>query len=132
MGTRFIATKECVHAHNEYKNALVQAQESDTIIIKKSLGAPGRVLRSDFALEIIEHEHQGAAYEDLKDMISGKTNCRYIYEGYEKEGFGWAGQVVGLINNVPTVQELFDEMVLTAENKLSRIGNMIGERTRSY
>lgn len=131
MGTRFIATKECVHAHNEYKDALVQAQETDTVIIKKSLGAPGRVLQSDYALDIIEHEHQGATYEDLKDMISGKTNCRYIYDGHEEEGFGWAGQVIGLINNVPTMQELFDEMILTAENGLSRIGNIVGEQVRS-
>ena len=125
MGTRFIATQECVHAHYDYKNALLQAQETDTVIIKKSLGAPGRVLQSDFALEIIDREHQGATYEDLKDMISGKTNCRYIYDGHEEEGFGWAGQVIGLINNVPTVQELFAEMILTAENSLSRIRNII-------
>ncbi|MBR3119163.1 MAG: nitronate monooxygenase [Oceanobacillus sp.] len=125
MGTRFIATQECVHAHYDYKNALLQAQETDTVIIKKSLGAPGRVLQSDFALEIIDREHQGATYEDLKDMISGKTNCRYIYDGHEEEGFGWAGQVIGLINNVPTVQELFAEMILTAENSLTRIRNII-------
>ncbi|WP_340002724.1 nitronate monooxygenase [Oceanobacillus sp. FSL K6-0127] len=125
MGTRFIATQECVHAHYDYKNALLQAQETDTVIIKKSLGAPGRVLQSDFALEIIDREHQGATYEDLKDMISGKTNCRYIYVGHEEEGFGWAGQVIGLINNVPTVQELFAEIILTAENSLSRIRNII-------
>ncbi|MDO6450874.1 nitronate monooxygenase [Oceanobacillus profundus] len=125
MGTRFIATQECVHAHYDYKNALLQAQETDTVIIKKSLGAPGRVLQSDFALEIIDREHQGATYEDLKDMISGKTNCRYIYDGHEEEGFGWAGQVIGLINNVPTVQELFAEIILTAENSLSRIRNII-------
>ena len=127
MGTRFIATQECVHAHYDYKNALLQAQETDTVIIKKSLGAPGRVLQSDFALEIIDREHQGATYEDLKDMISGKTNCRYIYDGHEEEGFGWAGQVIGLINNVPTVQELFAEMILTAENSLTRIRNIIRE-----
>lgn len=125
MGTRFIATQECVHAHYDYKNALLQAQETDTVIIKKTLGAPGRVLQSDFALEIIDREHQGATYEDLKDMISGKTNCRYIYDGHEEEGFGWAGQVIGLINNVPTVQELFAEMILTAENSLTRIRNII-------
>ena len=125
MGTRFIATQECVHAQYDYKNALLQAQETDTVIIKKSLGAPGRVLQSDFALEIIDREHQGATYEDLKDMISGKTNCRYIYDGHEEEGFGWAGQVIGLINNVPTVQELFAEMILTAENSLTRIRNII-------
>ena len=74
MGTRFIATQECVHANEKYKQAIVNAKETDTVIIKRTLGAPGRVLKNDFALDIIEREQEGATYEDLKDMISGKAN----------------------------------------------------------
>ena len=129
MGTRFIATQECIHANEKYKQAIVSAKETDTVVIKRTLGAPGRVLRNDFALDIIEREQKGATYEDLKDVISGKANLKYIYDGKEVEGFGWAGQVIGLINTIPTVQELLDEMVLTAEKGLGRIGNIIGERT---
>jgi NAD(P)H-dependent flavin oxidoreductase YrpB (nitropropane dioxygenase family) len=129
MGTRFIATKECVHANEKYKQAIVNAKESDTVIIKRTIGSPGRVLKSEFTLDIIEREKEGATYEDLQEIISGNANCRYIYDGNEDEGFGWAGQVIGLINNIPTVQELFDEMILTAEKGLSRINNIIGEQT---
>ena len=121
--------QECVHANEKYKQAIVHAKETDTVIIKRTLGSPGRVLKTEFTLDIIERETEGATYEDLKDMISGKSNCRYIYDGNEEEGFGWAGQVIGLINNIPTVQELFDEMILTAEKGLSRIDNMISERS---
>jgi enoyl-[acyl-carrier protein] reductase II len=129
MGTRFIATQECVHAHETYKEALLQATETDTVIIKKTLGTPGRVLKTDYALDIIKREDQGATYEDLKVMISGASNCRYIYEGNAEEGIGWAGQVIGLINHIPTVQELFDEMIQTAEKGLSRINHIISERS---
>ena len=129
MGTRFIATQECIHANDKYKQAIVSAKETDTVVIKRTLGAPGRVLKNDFALNIIEREQEGAVYEDLKDVISGKANLKYIYNGNEIEGFGWAGQVIGLINTIPTVQELFDEMILTAEKGLSNIGIIIGERT---
>ena len=125
MGTRFIATQECVHASEKYKQAIKEAKETDTVVIKRTLGAPGRVLKNDFALNIIEQEKEGATYEDLKEMLSGKTNLNYIYEGNEQAGFGWAGQVVGLINDIPTVQELFDEMLLTAEKGLARINQMI-------
>ncbi|GAA3329236.1 hypothetical protein GCM10020331_076470 [Ectobacillus funiculus] len=45
MGTRFIATKECIHANEVYKQAIVNAKETDTVIIKRTLGAPGRVLK---------------------------------------------------------------------------------------
>ncbi|MGM7722848.1 NAD(P)H-dependent flavin oxidoreductase [Metabacillus sp. Hm71] len=129
MGTRFIATRECIHANEKYKQAIVSAKETDTVVIKRTLGAPGRVLKNDFALNIIEREQEGATYEDLKDVISGKANLKYIYDGNEVEGFGWAGQVIGLINNIPTVQELFDEMIQTAEKGLNRIGKIIGERS---
>jgi enoyl-[acyl-carrier protein] reductase II len=129
MGTRFIATQECIHANEKYKQAILNAKETDTLVIKRTLGTPGRVLKNDFANNIIEREQLGATYEDLKDVISGKANLKYIYDGNEVEGFGWAGQVVGLINNIPTVQELFDEMILTAEKGLDRIGKIIGERT---
>ncbi|MEH7177861.1 NAD(P)H-dependent flavin oxidoreductase [Neobacillus vireti] len=124
MGTRFIATQECIHANEKYKQAILHAKETDTVIIKKTIGSPGRVLKNDFALSIIEREQGGATYEDLKEVISGEANCRYIYDGNESEGFGWAGQVIGLINNIPTVQELFDEIILTAEKGLSHIGNL--------
>ena len=124
MGTRFIATKECVHANDKYKEAILEAKETDTVIIKRTLGAPGRVLKNDYSLDIIEREQNGETYEDLKDIISGKANCRYIYDGNEEEGFAWAGQVVGLIKNVPTVQELFDEMMSTAEKGLKRMNHL--------
>ncbi|PEA36902.1 NAD(P)H-dependent flavin oxidoreductase [Priestia megaterium] len=124
MGTRFIATQECVHANNVYKKALVNAKETDTVIIKKTLGTPGRVLRSEYTRDIIEREQHGATYEDLKNVVSGEANCRYIYDGNEQEGFGWAGQVAGLIKDIPTVQELFDEMVSTAEQGKQRLVNI--------
>ncbi|MEH6856283.1 NAD(P)H-dependent flavin oxidoreductase [Priestia megaterium] len=125
MGTRFIATQECVHANSVYKEALVNGKETDTVIIKKTLGHPGRVLESKYTNDIIEREHKGATYEDLKDIVSGKANCKYIYNGNDREGFGWAGQVIGLINNVPTVQELFDEMISTAEQGKERLINIL-------
>jgi NADH:quinone reductase (non-electrogenic) len=124
MGTRFIATKECVHANEKYKQEILRAKETDTVVIKRTLGSPGRVLKNGYALDILEREQKGATYEDLKEMINGSANTRYIYEGNEEQGFGWAGQIIGLINHIPTVQELFDEMIFTAETGLNRLGNI--------
>ena len=89
---------------------------------------PGRVLKISVALDIIERESERATYEDLKDMISGQSNCRSIYDGKFEEGIAWGGQVMGLINDIPTVQELIDKMIHSVEKGLSRIENFIGER----
>jgi enoyl-[acyl-carrier protein] reductase II len=126
MGTRFIATKECVHAGEAYKRAILQGKETDTVIIKKSLRSPGRVLRSDYTEGIIAREKEGATYEDLREQISGKANCEYIHNGNEKEGFGWAGQVIGLVNEIPTVKELIDEIITGAEKGRKRLDQIFG------
>lgn len=66
----------------------------------------------------------GDRYEELQDVISGKANCRYIYENNEKEGFGWAGQVIGLISTIPTVQELFNQMIEEYETARHRVNQI--------
>lgn len=115
MGTRFIATKECVHASDVYKNALIASSEQDTVIIKKSIGSPARTLRNGWTDKILEIEAEHPSYEAIKNYVSGEANKKYIYEGKQEEGFGWAGQVTGLIKDVPSVQELIERMVMQAE-----------------
>nr|WP_106783963.1 nitronate monooxygenase family protein [Lysinibacillus timonensis] len=116
MGTRFIATKECVHASPAYIEALLNSSESDTTIIKKSLGTPGRVLKTQFTNEILDIEKVSPTYVALKHYISGEANKKFIYEGDETQGYGWAGQITGMINDVPTVEQLIHRMVVQAED----------------
>lgn len=116
MGTRFIATKECVHANEAYKQALVNSSENDTVIIKRSIGAPARALANSWTEKILALENENVGYEGLKDYISGTSNKRYIYEGKMDEGFAWAGQVAGLIKDIPSVEELINRMVLEAKD----------------
>ncbi|MRG85549.1 NAD(P)H-dependent flavin oxidoreductase [Salinibacillus xinjiangensis] len=120
MGTRFIATKECIHAHETYKKALVEADEKSTVVIKRTLGAPARALKNSWTDEILELEKDQPGYEKLKSYISGTANKRYIYDGETDEGFGWAGQVAARIQDVPSVQELFDRMIEEAKSISSR------------
>lgn len=114
MGTRFIATKECVHASDAYKKALVNSTESETVVIKRSIGAPARTLHNSWTDRILEIERDNPSYEALREYISGEANKKFIYDGNIEEGFGWAGQVTGLIKDVPSVRELMDRMVQEA------------------
>lgn len=125
MGTRFIATKECVHASEPYKKAILDADQRSTVMIKESIGAPARVLRNEWTDKILELESQQAGYEGLKDYISGKANKRFIHDGVEEEGFGWAGQVSWRIDDIPTVEELFNRIVEEAADIGERFGQVI-------
>lgn len=115
MGTRFIATKECVHAHASYKQAILDATEDSTTVIKRSIGAPARALKGNWTDEILSIEKRNEGYESIKDYISGEANKRFIYDGEFDNGFGWAGQGAARIHDIPTVDELFKQMIAEAE-----------------
>lgn len=117
MGTRFVATQECI-AHDNYKEALVAAKESDTTIIERSLGRPGRALAGEAAERVLALEREDAPREEMLAAISGRVNRLGALEGRLEEGWVWSGQVAGLIHDVPTVQELLDRMVREAEEHI--------------
>lgn len=117
MGTRFVATQEC-RAHARYKQALVEADETSTTLIERSLGTPGRVLAGPAADRVLALEQGEADREALIAAISGAVNQRGALEGELEEGWVWAGQVAGLIHDVPTVKDLLDRMVREAEQRL--------------
>jgi len=77
MGTRFVATAEA-RAHPAYKQALVAAAPEQTMLIKRSIGQPGRVLRSRHTEAIVAAEAAGA---DLLPLIAGERNARGVEAG---------------------------------------------------
>ena len=116
MGTRFIATEECVHASDAYKHALVNGTEQDTVVIKRSIGAPARAIANKWTETILRLEAEQAGYEGLKEYISGNTNKKFIHDGKMDEGYAWAGQVMGLIKDVPSCGELIGKIIADAEH----------------
>jgi len=125
MGTRFIATKECVHAHEIYKQAILQADDQATIVIKRSIGAPARALKNEWTDKILTIENANGDYESLKDYISGEANKRYIHDGQPAKGFGWAGQGVARIDDIPSVTQLFDAMLNEARTTYNRLQQIL-------
>lgn len=122
MGTRFVATAECI-AHQNYKQALVDAKETDTTIIERSLGTPGRTLKNPAADRIIDLERNGERDEVIAS-IRGTVNQIGAINGDLENGWVWSGQVAGLIHDVPTVKELLNRMVADAAERLSSAASM--------
>jgi enoyl-[acyl-carrier protein] reductase II len=124
MGTRFVVTKECPAAQ-EYKEALVRASETDTIVIERRLGRPGRVLRTPYTEAIMAKEAAASSVDELVPLISGEANYRAAVQGDLDNGFVWAGQVVGLVNDIPTVRELMDRIMAEAEAIISQLNALL-------
>ncbi len=124
MGTRFVAVRECV-AHEAYKKLLIDAKETDTVTMERSIGRPARVLKTAGADRVLEAEAKGASLEDLLPLISGRVNAKAAIDGDMAEGFVYAGQGTGLITDVPSVSELFERILTGATATGRRLNGLV-------
>ena len=117
MGTRFVATKEAP-VHENIKKKLVEAKETDTILVERSLKNTLRALKNKHALKIKEMEENGATLEELAPLLSGLRGLKALQTGELDDALFACGQVVGLINDIPTVKEVIDSIISGAEKIL--------------
>ena len=116
MGTRFIATKEAP-VHENVKQAIVNASELDTRLVMRSLRNTERVLTNDAVERLIEKEKllgDKIKFEDIIDEVAG-VYPRIMMEGDMDAGAWSCGMVAGLINDIPTCQELIDRIMAEAD-----------------
>ncbi len=110
LGTRFVATQEAP-AHINVKNWLVEATETDTMFVMRSLRNTERVLRNEVAEKVVELESHGAGIAELAPLVTGKNGLRMLKDGEIDVGLMPAGQSVGLVHDIPTVRELMDTIM---------------------
>lgn len=120
MGTRFIATKEAPF-HENYKNAILQATDTTTEIIGRSIGKTRRVIANEYAHKIKLAEEQGLTVEQFDQLTTEKQHVKGAIDGDFSEGFINGGQVAGLIDSIPTVKQLMEDMISTAQKQFQHI-----------
>ncbi len=113
MGTRFVATQEAP-AHDNVKQWIVDASETDTMYVMRSLRNTERVLRNEISEKVVELESQGAGIQQLAPLVTGQNGLRVLKDGETDVGLMAAGQSVGLVHDVPTVQALIDTIISEA------------------
>ncbi len=120
MGTRFIATKEAP-VHDNVKAALVAASELDTRLIMRPLRNTERVLNNEAVERLLEKERTLGAelkFEDIIGEVAG-VYPKVMTEGDMDAGAWSCGMVAGLINDIPSVQDLMDRIMVQAESLIS-------------
>ncbi|MBC7073781.1 nitronate monooxygenase [Candidatus Parcubacteria bacterium] len=71
MGTRFLASKECI-VHENYKKKILEATADDIIVVLRFTGHPIRVIKNKWAQDMLKLEERGAFPEEIKaEMIAG-------------------------------------------------------------
>ncbi|WP_427306011.1 NAD(P)H-dependent flavin oxidoreductase [Cupriavidus sp. H39] len=121
MGTRFLATKESP-VHDDLKQALVSAKETDTQLVLRTLNNSSRALRSSVTQAVVDIERRpgGCQFEDLRHLVTGQRGKAALESGDIDDAVIAAGQCVGLIDDVPSCQELIDRMVRDCRDAFAR------------
>jgi len=124
MGTRFIATKEAP-VHENVKQAIVNAGETDTRLVMRPLRNTERVLNNAAARKLLEKEASlgsNLKFEDIIEEVVG-VYPRIMQQGDMESGVWSCGMVAGLIHDIPSCKELLDQIMAEArqiiENRLT-------------
>ena len=116
MGTRFCATVEAP-IHPRVKQLLVDNDERATHVIFRSLHNTARVGRNSVSDQVVEIlKRPDARFEDVAHLVRGSQGRLVLETGDIDAGLVWAGQVQGLIHDVPTVAELIARIVREARD----------------
>lgn len=122
MGTRFALTQES-SASDGFKELCIGLQEGETMLSLKKVG-PTRLIKNEFFRRVEEAENRGASAEELKEILGFGRSRKGIFEGDLIEGELEIGQVSYMIKAIPTVQDVFDELLLEYREQLSRLAEM--------
>ena len=114
MGTRFCATVEAP-IHPNFKQAMVDADERATDIIFRTYRNSARVARNAVSQEVVRLEREGRPFEEVAHLVKGVRGREGLESGETDYGIWSAGQVQGLIEDVPTVKVLVDRIIDEAE-----------------
>lgn len=127
MGTRFCATREAP-LHADIKQALLRASERNTKLIFRTLRNTARVLQNAISEAVIAREQApaGATFQDLRELVAGARGRATLESGRVDDGLVWAGQSVGLVDDVPTCEELISRMVLECRESITRCRAVVG------
>ena len=111
MGTRFCATVEAP-IHERVKQLMIDNDERGTNLIFRSLKNTARVARNSVSDKVVEIlKRPDARFEDVASLVRGAHGKVALDTGDVDAGLIWAGQVQGLIHDIPTVAELIARIV---------------------
>lgn len=125
MGSRFMCTVEsCIHQN--VKEAIVAGTELDTELIFRPLRNTARVASNAVSREVVDILNKGGQFPDVQDLVSGVRGKKVFDDGDLDAGIWSVGTAMGLINDIPTVEELISRIVAEAEDLITgRLGDMV-------
>ena len=126
MGTRFIATNES-YAHDNYKQKLIEIDNTGTVITLGHSGKTCRLIKNDFTDYWDAHPEEVQPFPSQLRMVGEKASVAGRENGDMTNGSCPAGQSAGLIHDVKPASELVRDIVSDAHGIISNLAKLTGE-----
>ncbi|OJJ99758.1 NAD(P)H-dependent flavin oxidoreductase [Aspergillus brunneoviolaceus CBS 621.78] len=125
MGTRFMCTVEAP-IHKNVKEAIVKADETDTALVMRRWTNTTRLFGNKVSKEAlkVERESKTGEFSEIAPFVSGKRGREVFLTGDVDFGVWTAGQVIGMIHDIPTCAELLERIEKEAVQALDRVRSL--------
>ena len=119
VGTCLLVSRECP-IHDNYKQALLRARDSDTTVTGRSIGAPVRILKNKMSRQYLALEKQGASLEELEHYTLGSLR-RAVFDGDIDNGSLMAGQVAGQLHEIKPLRQIYEDLLAGYQTRLDEL-----------
>lgn len=119
VGTRFLSAEEC-QIHPNYKELVVKAKDTDSIVTGRSTGHPCRNVKTKFAKKLASGEMNGSITPEEFEEITVGSLRKAVQDGNLEEGSFLCGAIAGLVTKVEPAKDIIEDMFTGAEKLLSR------------
>ena len=119
IGTRFLVCDECT-VHENYKEQVLKARDTDTIVTGRATGHPIRGLKNKLAREFVKLEKSGASIEELEAFGTGALQ-KAAREGDVAGGALMAGQIAGMVKERESAKAIIESVYNEAVEVIKKV-----------
>ncbi len=123
VGTCLLLANEC-EIHENYKNAVLNAKDTDTVVTGRTIGAPVRIMKNQMSKKYLEMEKLGSNTLEMEKLTLGALR-RAVFEGDMDNGSVMMGQVAGMCDKRLSVKEILDNLIMDAKKEKTELINKI-------
>ncbi|MDR1753740.1 MAG: enoyl-[acyl-carrier-protein] reductase FabK [Eubacterium sp.] len=116
IGTRFLVAEEC-QIHENYRNLVISAKDTDSIVTGRFTGHPCRGVKTRFARDLLTFERDGGTPEEFEEKTAGALK-RAVCDGNIESGSFLCGAIAGMVRKVQSAAEIVNDIIAEAEKLL--------------
>ncbi len=118
IGTRFLASEEC-QIHPTFKELVVKAKDTDSVVTGRYTGHPCRNIKTKFAKMLANGEKDGSLTPEQFEEVTLGSFRKAVQDGNLEEGSFLCGAIAGMINDIKPCDAIVKELMEQAEKLLN-------------